>query len=255
MIKKYLTAFSMTWGNFCTLPCPIKLWDTKCQSLMLGWLPTVGAAIGGIWAACYYLLLYVKIPFFACTFLMTFIPYFLCGFMHMDGFMDCSDAIMSRKPLEDRQRILKDSHTGAFAVISIIFIILAAFSFIIQAILSNADLINFILIAIISRSVSALAVLLSKPIQVSQYVEMQSTTKKDGIFLLLIQLIVYLAILLFFAESLLNSALVGLATALGTILFITYGKKQLGGMNGDIAGYGIVWGEVIGLFILMFKFF
>mgnify|MGYP002446176900 CR=1 FL=1 len=37
--------------------------------------------------------------------------------------------ILSRRPLEDRQRILKDSHTGAFAVISIVFYILAYFAF------------------------------------------------------------------------------------------------------------------------------
>ena len=35
--------------------------------------------------------------------------------------MDCNDAIMSRRPLEERQRILKDSTVGAFAVVTVVF--------------------------------------------------------------------------------------------------------------------------------------
>ena len=56
--------------------------------------------------------------------------------MHMDGFMDVNDAIMSRRPLEDRLRILKDSTVGAFAVITVMFLVLAmyvaSFSFFIK---------------------------------------------------------------------------------------------------------------------------
>ena len=127
---KYLTGFFMTWGNFCSLPCPVKRWDSGCKSLMLGFLPSIGLIIGLIWAAIYVGLVYLGFPFLVVSFILAFLPFALCGFMHMDGFMDCSDAIMSRKPLEDRQRILKDTHTGAFSVISAIFMILAYFAFI-----------------------------------------------------------------------------------------------------------------------------
>ena len=108
---KYLIGFLMTWGNFCSLPCPVKRWDSRCKSLMLGFLPTIGLVIGVLWAAIYTGLVYLGFPFLVVSFILTFLPFALCGFMHMDGFMDCSDAIMSRKPLEDRQRILKDTHT------------------------------------------------------------------------------------------------------------------------------------------------
>ena len=120
---KYLTGFMMAWGNFCSLPCPAKRWDENYRSLMLGFLPFIGLIIGIIWSAAYFGLVYAGFPFFVVAFLITFLPFALCGFMHMDGFMDCCDAIMSRRPLEQRQLILKDSNTGAFAVVGMIFFV------------------------------------------------------------------------------------------------------------------------------------
>ncbi len=274
-MKKYLTAFSMAWGNFCTLPCLVKLWDTDYQSLMLGWLPTVGLVIGALWGGAYLLLIYLGLPFLVISFFMTLIPFILCGFMHLDGFMDCSDAILSRRPLEDRQRILKDSHTGAFAVISVIFLLLGFFVFISTAISQGVDFSNLVLIAVLSRASAALQVFLSKPLRVSQYVKMHESeseegsssegenakngkevnskvsSKKSGILLLAIQLIIYVTFALLFSFYLTGSLWVMGATLLGSFLAATFGKKQLGGMNGDISGYSIVWGELLGVFALV----
>ena len=55
---KYITGFFMTWGNFCTLPCPCKLWDGKYKSIMLGFLPAIGLIIGLIWAAAYFAMVF-----------------------------------------------------------------------------------------------------------------------------------------------------------------------------------------------------
>ena len=236
---KYLTGFFMTWGNFCSLPCPVKRWDSGCKSLMLGFLPSIGLIIGLIWAAIYVGLVYLGFPFLVVSFILAFLPFALCGFMHMDGFMDCSDAIMSRKPLEDRQRILKDTHTGAFSVISAIFMILAYFAFI-----------------------STAASLGSRPLGTSQYVELDEanqeidaatkSTKKQGVILLVVQLVIYTALAFWASSYYAATALVYGAVVLGTLISVTYAKKQLGGMSGDIAGYGIVWGEFCGIAMLVF---
>ena len=120
---------------------------------------------------------YFGLPYLVVAFLVTFLPFALCGFLHMDGFMDCSDAILSRRPLEDRQRILKDSHTGAFAVISIVFYILAYFAFASTAITIGIDFANMILLVCLSRSVSGLHVLIAKPMRTSQYVKMNAASE------------------------------------------------------------------------------
>ena len=166
---KYLTGFMMAWGNFCSLPCPAKRWDNNYTSLMLGFLPLIGLVIGIIWSAIYFGLVYLGFPFFVVAFLITFLPFALCGFMHMDGFMDCCDAIMSRRPLKQRQLILKDSSTGAFAVVGMIFFVLGYFCFLSTAVTTGVDFANMVMIVVMSRSISGLHVLICKPMGQSQY--------------------------------------------------------------------------------------
>ena len=288
---KLLTGFLMTWGNFCSLPCPVKRWDDNCKSLMLGFLPTIGLVIGLLWSGIYVGLVYLSFPFLVVSFILAFLPFSLCGFMHMDGFMDCSDAIMSRRPLEERQRILKDTHTGAFAVISAVFMILGYFAFISTAASMGMDFVNIVIITVLSRSIAGLEVLLSRPLGTSQYAALADSsvseadetgetsaadeadvteetdmteeaaetkqkptaaTKKQGIILLIIQLIIYTASGFLASSFYPSTALVYGAVVIGTFIAITYAKKQLGGMSGDIAGYGIVWGEFCGVAMLVF---
>ncbi len=297
---KYFTGLMMAWGNFFSLPCPAKRWDNNYTSLMLGFLPLIGLVIGIIWSAIYFGLVYLGFPFFVVAFLITFLPFALCGFMHMDGFMDCCDAIMSRRPLEERQRILKDSNTGAFAVVSMIFLILGYFCFLSTAVTTGVDFANMIMIVVLSRAVSGLHVLICKPMGQSQYAQMQEETKalvnsevleaaesseivetaesfeeseemancetdekaeepaaskksttKQGIILLCILLAIISALAFRFSSYLIATALVSVFTALGCLIAIQYAKKNLGGMSGDIAGFGIIWGELMGVFALV----
>ena len=52
----------MAWGNFIVLPCPYKKWDGKLKNLMLAFLPAVGAVIGLLWMALYWVLMQLDIP-------------------------------------------------------------------------------------------------------------------------------------------------------------------------------------------------
>ena len=52
------------------------------------------------------------------TMLLVLIPIFITGGIHLDGFLDTQDALSSYQPMERRLEILKDSHAGAFAIIS-----------------------------------------------------------------------------------------------------------------------------------------
>ena len=76
--------------------------------------------------------------------------------------MDCCDAILSRRDLEGRQRILKDSHVGSFAVICLAALFLVQF-----ALFASADLTGrragLVLICTVSRLCSALAIFLLPP--------------------------------------------------------------------------------------------
>lgn len=65
----------------------------------------------------------------------TVLPILLTGGIHMDGFMDTMDALHSYQDRERKLEILKDSHVGAFACLSLIcemFLYAAALFFLLE---------------------------------------------------------------------------------------------------------------------------
>ena len=107
-MKKQWRALCMAWGMFCIVPCPSRRWDEAARSWMIVWFPLVGLLAGGVWR------LLALLPGSMLTAaLLCAAPFVVTGFLHLDGYMDCCDAILSRRELAVRQKILKDSHVGA----------------------------------------------------------------------------------------------------------------------------------------------
>ena len=116
----WVYGFFMAWGMFLAIPCPKKVWRESARRRMLACLPLVGCIVGGVWALCACLVQWLPGPLAAA--LLAAAPWLATGFLHLDGFMDVCDAVMSRRDMETRQRILKDSHCGAFAVICMVLL-------------------------------------------------------------------------------------------------------------------------------------
>ena len=258
---KVITAFFMAWGNFLTIPCPYKKWDNDLKNTMLAFLPSVGAVVGGLWVLLIWVIRFIAertdLPFTIPISLGAVIAvYFLfasCGFMHMDGFMDCTDAIMSRRPLEVRQKILKDSNVGAFAVVMVVFLLLTWYAAMGSA-AQSASLAAFFLIPVASRSMAALSVMGCKPIGHSQYKEDFDKPKTKLRAAVIAQLAVYGVIAAFCAGAWMPAGMITLITGLAVIAGASiagwYARRQLGGMSGDVAGYMICYGELTGIITL-----
>lgn len=73
---------------------------------------------------------------------MTLLTLSLTGGLHLDGFMDTCDAIFSHRDRETRLKILSDTHSGAFAVMGCVIILMLK-SFLFAEIFSH----NFFIIA------------------------------------------------------------------------------------------------------------
>ena len=116
---RYIKGFLMAWGCFCRIPCPYRGWEEDNRYAMLNMFPLIGTALGVLAGVIWWLLSLLGVSSLLTGALLTFSYFWMTGFIHLDGFMDCSDAVLSRRPLADRQRILKDSRVGAFAVISL----------------------------------------------------------------------------------------------------------------------------------------
>lgn len=160
-MSEWLDGFSMAWGMFLAIPCPLRRWNEKAREKMLVCLPLVGLAVGGIWLGLYLLLRHAAIGGLY-TFLMAALPWLVTGFMHLDGYMDVCDAVLSRRELATRQRILKDSHCGAFAVIGMVLLALCQWSVFLSG-SADESLWGLLLIPVATRACAGLAVLKLRP--------------------------------------------------------------------------------------------
>lgn len=248
---KIITAFFMAWGNFITIPCPYKRWDNNLKNLMLAFLPSVGVVVGLVWCLVYGLMEWgfgiFNIPVMLKAFVMELVIFYVCGFMHMDGFMDCNDAIMSRRDLAERQRILKDSTVGAFAALTAIFLMLGWFA----SLVSVYNMLDFgvlLLIPVMSRSVGGLGVLYYKPIGHSQYAQdFKAPSKWKYRSVIGIQMVIVLLAAFFLSGNKVSIIVIAAVMEAAGFIACAYARKQLGGMSGDVAGYTICVSEIAGI--------
>ena len=183
-MKTCLHAFAMCQSMFCAIPAP-QVWDEKAKDKMLLFLPVVGLEIGAIWAALAWLCRWAEMPVLVTGLLLCACPYILTGFLHLDGYMDVTDAVKSYRSLERRREILKDSRVGSFAVIGIVILILAQFAFFASAPL-DAEFHILFLIPAVSRCCSALAVTGLKPMSTSQYAAQKKPKSHIAVLLILL---------------------------------------------------------------------
>lgn len=247
---KFIIGFFMAWGNFITIPCPYKRWDNSLKNMMLAFLPSVGVVVGVLWAVLYWALNWIGVPPLVGSFVMMLYIFAVCGFMHMDGFMDCNDAILSRRPLEDRQRILKDSTVGAFAVVTVVFLLIGWFAAMTSAypVLYWPEL---LILPVVSRGVAGISVLTYRPIGHSQYAEDFKEPHRGKY-----RVAVWVQILIVCGIAVLLGGDPGRVLGCGAVIAVTaylacaYARHDLQGMSGDIAGYTICLSELAGIITL-----
>ena len=205
---------------------------------MLLFLPVVGLEIGAIWAVLAWLCNVLNLPVLVKGLILSVYPYLVTGFIHLDGYMDVTDAVKSYRSLERRREILKDSHVGAFAVIGIVLLLFAQFAFMASA-KENADFRILVFVPAVSRCCSALAVTALKPMTTSQYAEQMKPRSHIVVLLSMTALFITSGFLLFGRYGF---VLLGCLVGYGVAVRKAY--KSLEGMNGDISGYALSIAEL-----------
>ena len=236
-MKTYLHAFIMCQSMFCSIPVP-QLWDEKAKDKMLLFLPIVGLEIGATWAVLAWGCKLLNLPALVVGIILCAYPYIVTGFIHLDGYMDVTDAVKSWRDLERRREILKDSHVGSFAVIGIVLLMLAQFAFF-ASVPADANFLILIFIPAVSRCCSALAVTGLKPMSTSQYAD--QSKPKSHMVALTVMLSVFLAAGFLLCGKYGFSLMGGL---IGYGLALRRAYISLDGMNGDISGYALTIGEL-----------
>jgi len=238
-MKRYWNAFWMCQSMFCSIPCPVHIWDEEARPYMLLFLPVIGLEMGLLWCLTCFLCRYFAVPFLVTGLILSLFPYFVIGFIHLDGYMDVTDAIRSYRDLEKRRMILKDSHVGAFAVIGCVILMIASFAFCASA---QGDCRILIFIPMVSRCCSALAVTCLRPMSTSQYAgAFKEGVSKNQPIILTAMLVIGVIGAYFLCGK---YVLVLLAGLVGYAFALRKGFRGLDGMNGDISGYALTLSEL-----------
>ncbi|MCL2408293.1 MAG: adenosylcobinamide-GDP ribazoletransferase [Oscillospiraceae bacterium] len=248
-IKRFFKGLYMSFSMFCTIPLPFKIWDDASANLMLPMFPLVGVLVGVLWWGVAHVLMLTGIHVMLTSAIFMLMPFLATGFLHLDGYMDTSDAILSRRPLEDKLRILKDPNAGAFSVImlAVLFILQFAASF---AVIENGRyFILLIVITVVSRCCSGLSGLCLKTLEQSGYVNMfrQGAGGRHKICLIVIAAIAF-AFAYFIAGFYgISVAALTVAGFVGAMAYAYFGLK---GVSGDLMGFALVISELCGLVAL-----
>lgn len=252
-MKKYFKGFLMAISMFTVIPLPRYEWDDEGGKNIMKFYPAIGLIVGLVWYVVFRLLNLLGASIIVTTAITLITPFILTGMLHLDGYMDVCDALLSRRDKQEKLRILKDPHTGAFAVISVIMLFVINFSTLYTVIsnYTNNSAIGLILIPIISRSLMGYLLLSKESMKGSSLGAFfkKGTGKADRIILLTCLIIsIIISIFIFGIYGIIMS----LAMILVSTFLVNNAAKEFDGMSGDSAGYGLVIAETIGVLILSF---
>ena len=236
---RLIRAFFMCLGMFTSIPCLYRPWDEDARDWMLVMLPMVGLVVGLLWVILG-LLGWAMFPAVGGAWVAA-LPWLLTGFIHLDGYMDTCDAMLSWRPLEKRLEILKDSHTGAFAVVGLGLLFLFSH----DAARGLIDLRALVFVPVVSRCGSALSVLSLKPIGHSQYAGTKGQLlQRVAVALMWLMTIVVCAVWLK------GCAIALLIETAVYALAMIWVYRTLKGVSGDVAGFALTVSECAALIAL-----
>lgn len=249
MFNDLYKGLNMTLSMFTKIPLPKYVWDEKSARYIMRLYPLIGLIVGLFWYVSFRILILFNINNILLSALTMLSPLLITGFIHLDGFMDVSDALLSSRDKEEKVRILKDSKVGAFSVIALVILFLVETSSISSLLENGFDPRILILIPITSRCFGGYTILSRDQISKSYFGDLfkKGTKPYEKYILISIYILVILISLVFlnikYFISLVVLGLVG-------ILSIRKCNKEFSGVNGDVAGFTLVLSEAICFLVL-----
>lgn len=243
----------MALSMFTIIPTPYIEWDDESSKHMMKFYPVIGLIVGVIWSIIYMALSIINCKVMIKSAVIMIVPFILSGMLHLDGYCDVCDAILSRREKEEKLRILKDSHIGAFAVISLIILFFLQFSGVYSFLEKDINLKSviclLIFIPVISRSIAGyflLSRITIKESSLGTYFK-KGTNKIDIIIMIGAIILSTICILI---NCGLKYSIIPLAMIAVVLIGVRKCIKEFGGVSGDVAGFALVIGEAAGLITL-----
>lgn len=232
-MKSLLIAFSM----YSKFPVPHTEWTREHMSWALCWFPLVGASIGLLLGGWLWLAEFLGIGPMLRAAVSLLLPIAVSGGIHLDGLCDTADALGSHQSREKKLEILKDSHIGAFALITSSLYLIVFFSAWCEINPTGQAIPILALTPVLSRCLSGLGAVSIPNARGSGLL----ATFTDAMNLRRARILFSALTMVTAAAMIACSPVMGsIAAGAGVLVFLYYNvmsRRQFGGITGDLAGF------------------
>lgn len=248
-MKAAFSGLMVAFSLYSFIPVPQVQWEKNTMKFALGFLPLIGLIVGGLelfWIN-FSTQMGLNVVLYAC--IAALIPIFVSGGIHLDGFVDTSDALCSYGDREKRLAIMKDPHVGAFGVIYLVGLVVLQLGFYGQLFDVPAYAAVLLLGFVGARIAGGGMIVFCQCAKNSglAHIFSENTEKTPVKIALIIELIACSV-----AAVMLGGIIGAAAITINVIAFLIHKSqcyKNFGGITGDLAGFFITISETLTLMV------
>ncbi|RFU62398.1 adenosylcobinamide-GDP ribazoletransferase [Peribacillus glennii] len=205
-------------------------------------IPILGFLQGALYTTTLYIMVeWTSLSPLAGAFFLWLLTIMITGGLHLDGWIDASDAYFSYRDIHKRLEIMQDPRTGAFGVISVI-VLLSCRMFFLYEIVENITPWSYSLVAFVpflgktAMGFLLMQVRLAKNEGLAAF--FQAAAGKDSTFIYYVYLVLGALAFVFLKHFYLYAVLVIMVIV--SVLFLKRKMvKWFGGITGDVAGASV----------------
>lgn len=248
---KLLKGLIINLQFFTSLPLKMELpMDNEHLGSAVKAFPILGLLQGAVYSALLFILSqWSPLSPLALAFILWLAMIIITGGLHIDGWMDASDAFFSYQDKERRLEIMKDSRTGAFGVQSVIVLLAAKFLFIYEVVSSISPILYILILFIpfLSKSVMGFVLLTVQAAKKEGLAALfQGAGKRSSLIIYPFYIIFALATVFLIDISWMWPSLILIAaTVLGYFFIRSKAVKWFGGITGDVIGASVEGTELL----------
>lgn len=239
-MKNSWSGFLLAWQFFSAVPIKKQLdMNAKSVTWMYGFLPIVGLLIGFIISSGVFILSrYSEVSDLLLAILIVIGLIVLTGGLHLDGWIDMSDAFFSYGEKEKRLEILDDPRTGAFGVISVFCLLVLKIGVIYEMLLfGQLAIVPFLIfIPFIARMGMLLFFVTMQPAKEKGLAAYFKGIVIQNKLTVLIGAQSLLAFICWFYIGVFSLFILVVVMLIAVVIYRNWSKKHFGGVTGDLLG-------------------
>jgi len=253
-MKSLFRSFAIAFSMYSKIPMPQFKWEKEDMKYSIVFFPLIGIVLCAAVCGIRYITERLEIGSIPAGLFIMAALVLITGGIHIDGYMDCSDAFSSYADREKKLEILKDPHIGAFAVIRVM--VLAAVYLGCISIISDKEVLvdssvyftgeAFLVVGlgyILSRTLSGISVV-SFPCAKNEgtlYSFAEGADKKRCLSILVKEAVAVSFVMIIAGKI---CGVFAVCAALATFAYYKHKAiKELGGITGDAAGWFLCLAE------------